>query len=94
MLPLAPTVTENNTKKHDEDEESLDHDHAARVNNGGSETEFEFLTPIQTKNAKSLLKRVQEMPGFKLNESGEIILDGTRLYGSNISELVSDLVKD
>ena len=80
-------LKKNSEELVEDDSNTSDHD------NDSSEMQFDFLTPTQIKHAKSLLKRVREMVGFKLNEKGEVILRGTRLYGSNISELISDLIK-
>ena len=57
------------------------------------DAKFDFLSPIQKKNADILLRKVKDLAGFELNpETGEISIDNVRYRGSNAYDLVGDLV--
>lgn len=57
------------------------------------DAKFDFLSPIQKKNADILLRKVKDLAGFELNpETGEVSIDNVRYRGSNAYDLVGDLV--
>ena len=57
------------------------------------DAKFDFLTPIQKKNAVVLLSKLKGLAGFELiPETGEISIENVRYNGSNVYDLVGDLV--
>lgn len=52
---------------------------------------LEGIPDTKLSNANLLLKFIQKTPNIQITENGEIIVDGNKIYGSNIIDLVHDL---
>lgn len=46
------------------------------------------------KNAEVLIEHVKKNPSFKWSESGEMIIEGNRVVGSNLTDLINDTCRD
>ncbi len=55
---------------------------------------LEQVPHTQQRNAKLLLRYIKENPNIKWNRNKELVVEGSRVAGSNIFDLVSDMTRN
>ena len=66
---------------------------AAPVLNGNSKINFDFLSVRLKQNAEIFLEELKKYEQFHL-DGNEVVLNNTKLIGSNVVDLVVDLISD